>query len=55
MGVESLSSDIFGATSDVVGVIVRANRSLDTLSAIDDAMNGIISRTNIVSHSNNIM
>ncbi|KAL3982290.1 Laminin EGF-like (Domains III and V) family protein [Acanthocheilonema viteae] len=47
MGVESLSNDIFGSTSDVFGIVVRANRSLDTLSAIDDTMSNIINRTNI--------
>ncbi|VDK75274.1 unnamed protein product [Litomosoides sigmodontis] len=48
MGVESLSRDVFGATSDVVAIVVRANRSLHTLSAVDDAINDLISRTNIL-------
>lgn len=48
--VESLNRDIFGATSDVVGVTVRVNRSLDKLNVIDDTMNDIINRTNVVSH-----
>lgn len=49
-GIDSLTSDVFDVTSDVVGVVVRANRSLDTLNAMDSTMNGIINRTNIVSH-----
>uniref|UniRef100_A0A1I8EZU5 Uncharacterized protein n=3 Tax=Wuchereria bancrofti TaxID=6293 RepID=A0A1I8EZU5_WUCBA len=46
--IKSLSSNgILDSASNVVSVIVRANRSLDTLSTMGSTLNGIINRTNI--------
>ncbi|OZC11109.1 laminin EGF-like protein [Onchocerca flexuosa] len=47
LDIESLSSDVSDITGDVVGILVRANRSSETLSAMDSTVIGIINRTNI--------
>lgn len=44
--VATLSSDVFGAMSDVVSITVRENRFLDKFSTMDATLNDIINKTN---------
>lgn len=50
LGLENLSGDIYGVVTDVAGVAIRANRSLDMLNSLNATLRDVINRTNIVSH-----
>uniref|UniRef100_A0A915PQH1 Laminin subunit alpha n=1 Tax=Setaria digitata TaxID=48799 RepID=A0A915PQH1_9BILA len=45
----NLTADVFDIAADIIGVVVRANRSTDTLSTINSTLIDIINRTNIFS------